>query len=68
LEQSKLTPVAPKEALLELVPQAIEGWDKAAIGQTLRLLGKLVEQIPCYRLHLSPQVEQLPAVIAGGIR
>ncbi|GAB4444055.1 MAG: hypothetical protein Fur0044_40410 [Anaerolineae bacterium] len=67
LDQSELVEVSPKEALLQLVPQAIEGWDKAAIGQTLRLLGKLVEQAPCYQLKLSPQVEQLPALIAGGM-
>jgi hypothetical protein len=65
--QSELVEISPKEAVLQLMPQAIEGWDKAAIGQTLRLLGKLVEQAPCYQLRLSPQVEQLPALIAGGM-
>lgn len=68
LAQSELEEVAPKEAILQLVPQAIEGWDKAAIGQTLQLLGKLVEQVPCYRLKLSPQVEQLPGLIAAGMK
>jgi hypothetical protein len=67
LTQSELIQVSAKEAILQLVPQAIEGWDKAAIGQTLHLLGRLVEQVPCYRLRLSPQVEQLPGVIAGGM-
>jgi hypothetical protein len=68
LAQSELVEVSPKEALLQLVPQAIEGWDKAAIGQTLHLLGKLVEQVPCYQLKLSPRVEQLPALIAAGLK
>ncbi|GIK40940.1 MAG: hypothetical protein BroJett011_47730 [Chloroflexota bacterium] len=67
LGQSELVEVSPREAVLQLMPQAIEGWDKAAIGQTLHLLGKLVEQAPCYQLRLSPQVEQLPALIAGGM-
>ncbi|MCK6625118.1 MAG: hypothetical protein L6R45_08065 [Anaerolineae bacterium] len=67
LSQSELVEISPKEALLQLVPQAIEGWDKAAIGQTLHLLGKLVEQVPCYELKLSSQVEQLPGLIAGGM-
>jgi hypothetical protein len=67
LAHSELVEVSPKEAILQLVPQAIEGWDRAAIGQTLHLLGKLVEQVPCYQLKLSPHVEQLPALIAGGI-
>jgi hypothetical protein len=52
---------------LQLVPQAIEGWDKAAVGQTLLLLGKLVERVPCYQLKLSPQMDQLPALIARGM-
>lgn len=67
LAQSELVEVSPKEAILQLVPQAIEGWDKSAIGQTLHLLGKLVEQVPCYQLKLSPQVEQLPMLIAEGM-
>ncbi len=67
LSRSELVEVNPKEALLQLVPQAIEGWDKATIGQTLHHLGKLVEQVPCYKLLLSPQVEQLPALIAAGM-
>ncbi|MBI1878570.1 MAG: hypothetical protein HYR94_10140 [Chloroflexi bacterium] len=67
LAHSELVEVSSKEAVLQLVPQAIEGWDKAAIGQTLHLLGKLVEQVPCYQLKLSSHVEQLPVLIAGGI-
>jgi hypothetical protein len=67
LEQSELAALPPKEALLQLLPQAIEGWDKAAIGQNLRLLRQLVEQTPGYILKLSPQVEQLPGLIAGGM-
>jgi hypothetical protein len=67
LTQSELIEVSPTKAVLQLMPQAIEGWDKAAIGQTLHLLGQLVEQVPCYRLRLSPQVEQLPDLIAGGM-
>ncbi len=68
LPVSALEEVTPKEALLELVPQAIDGWDRTAIGQTLHLLGKLVEQVPCYRLKLSPQVAQLPDLIAAGMK
>jgi hypothetical protein len=67
LAQSELVQISPKEAILQLMPQTIEGWDKAMIAQTLALLGQLVEQAPCYRLRLSPGVEQLPPLIAGGI-
>lgn len=68
LAHSELAPVPPTEAVLQLMPQAIEGWDKTAIGQNLQLLGKLVEQVPCYGLKLSPHVEQLPALIESGLR
>lgn len=67
LERSELVEVVAKEALLRLMPQAIEGWDKEAIGQHMQLLGRLVEQVPCYTLRLSPAVEQLPQLIAGGM-
>jgi hypothetical protein len=68
LAQSELIEVTGKEALLALLPQAVEGWDKSVIGQTMHLLAKLVEQAPCYQLKLSPYVEQLPSLIAGGIK
>jgi hypothetical protein len=67
LAHSELVEVSPKEAILQLVPQASEGWDKAAVGQTLHLLGNLVERVPCYQLKLSPQMDQLPVLIARGM-
>jgi hypothetical protein len=67
LEQSELATVAPTEALLQLMPQGIEGWDKAVIGVNLALLRQLVEQVPCYTLRLSPHVEQLPGLIVEGM-
>lgn len=67
LTESELIPVPPRQAMLQLLPQAIEGWDKALMAQNLQLLGKLVEQAPCYLLRLSPQVEQLPGLIGQGV-
>lgn len=67
LAHSELVEIAPKEALLHLIPQAIEGWDKTTIGQSLQLLSRLVEQVPCYRLRLSPHVAELPALIETGM-
>lgn len=67
LAKSELVPVDSKQALLALMPQAIEGWDKAMIGPSLQFIGRLVEQAPCYTLRLSPQVAQLPGLIAGGL-
>jgi len=67
LERSELIEVAPTQAVLQLMPQAIEGWDKAAIAQNMQLLSKLVAQAPCYILRLSPYVEQLPELIMSGL-
>jgi hypothetical protein len=67
LTQSELVKLEPKEALLALMPQGVEGWDKAVIGPAMQVLSKLVEQAPCYRLRLSPFVEQLPGVIEQGM-
>ncbi|MCB9099923.1 MAG: hypothetical protein H6632_10310 [Anaerolineales bacterium] len=68
LNQSELVPVPPTKAALELVPQAIEGWDKATVPPSLHLVRTLVEQAPCFILRLSPQVEQLAGVISRGMR
>jgi hypothetical protein len=68
LIHSELVDITPREAVLKLMPQAIEGWDKAAIGQNLQLLSRLVEQVPCYVLRLSPRVEALPALIEAGMK
>lgn len=67
LTQSELVEVSPTEAALRIVPQAIEGWDKATVPASLRVVRSLVEQAPCYLLRLSPQVEQLPEVIGRGM-
>lgn len=67
LRQSELIEIEPKSALLQLIPQAIEGWDKEAVSQNLQLLRYLVEQAPCYDLRLSPHVEELPAILADGM-
>jgi hypothetical protein len=67
LSASELVKVPPAQAILQLIPQAIEGWDKTAIAQNLALLRRLVEQVPCYQLRLSPQVEALPDLLAQGL-
>ncbi len=67
LAESALEEISPKMAVLSLLPQAIEGWDSAAIQQTLHLLTRLVAQAPCYVLNLSPRVAQLPGLIAGAL-
>jgi hypothetical protein len=67
LTTSELVRVSPTEAVLQLLPQAIEGWDKQAIAQNLNLIRQLVEQAPCYRLRLSPDVNALPNLIATGM-
>lgn len=67
LSQSELVPLLAKEAFLNLMPQAVEGWDQEMVSPSLRLLNQLVSQVPCYRLRLSPHVAQLPQLISEGM-
>jgi hypothetical protein len=54
----------PAEALTELLPHAIEQWDRALIPAHLKLLNQLVQTIPAYRLHLGPETGTIPALLA----
>jgi hypothetical protein len=67
LDRSDLTRLTPTAAMLQLIPQAVEGWDKASIQEHMQLLGVLVEQVPCYNLRLAPAVMQLPTLLANGM-
>jgi hypothetical protein len=67
LNHSELAELPSKEALLQLMPQGVEGWDKQTIAQSLQVLSRLVAQVPCYLLRLSPQMEPLPGIIAAGM-
>jgi hypothetical protein len=53
--------------MLQLIPQAVEGWDRVTIEKHMQLLGVLVEQVPCYDLRLAPDVMQLPTLLANGM-
>ena len=68
LARSELVQLSATEAVLNLMPQAVEGWDKALISPTLQLLERLAGQVPCYTLRLAPQVEQLPGLIANAMK
>lgn len=67
LSRSELVEVAPKDALLALMPQGVEGWDREMVGPTMQVLNRLVEQARCYRLRLSPHVHRLPGLIAAAL-
>lgn len=67
LTRSELIPIAAAQAVLQLLPQAVEGWDRAAISGHLSLLTRLAESVPCYQLLLSPDVTQLPGLILQGM-
>ncbi len=68
LKRSELVSLTAAEGVLQLLPQAVEGWDRAAIGHHLSLLTRLAESAPCYRLLLSPRVGELPELILQGMR
>lgn len=65
LPASRVEPVAANEALLALLPNSIEHWDREYIAPHLALLRSLVQQAPAYRLLLAPDVPALPALIAS---
>jgi len=67
LKHSELVEISAKAAILHLMPQGVEGWDKETIQHSLNMLGTLANQSPCYVLRLSPQVEQLPQLIHAGM-
>lgn len=57
----------PAEALRLILPHAIEQWDRAMIAAHLRLLNRLVQAAPAYRLRLARDTASLPAAIAAGL-
>lgn len=65
LHTSYLEPVSSRQALITIMPQSIENWDRPLVGQHLDILGRLVEVAPAYRLCLAPDVEALPVLLSG---
>ena len=65
IESSRVEPMAAPEALLALVPNSIERWDREYIVPHLALLQALVQQAPAYRLLLAPNIAALPALIGS---
>ena len=59
--------LAPPDALRQILPHAIEQWDRAAIPAHLALLNQLIQATPAYRLRLAPNTDTLPAIIASAI-
>ncbi|MEO7839359.1 MAG: hypothetical protein ABIU06_08420 [Anaerolineales bacterium] len=55
-----LEALSAPDALLRLLPNAVEQWDRAMIPQHLLVLRKLVEHAPAYLLHLGPEVLDIP--------
>ncbi len=64
-DEHHLEPIPPPAALARLMPHAIEQWDKAMIPRHLTALRKLVEAAPTYILHLSPNVQAIPTILAS---
>jgi hypothetical protein len=54
----------PAEALRQLLPHAIEQWDRAMIPAHLQLLNHLVQSAPAFRLRLGPDTSTLPELLA----
>jgi hypothetical protein len=65
LAASRAEPLSARDALLALVSNSIERWDRTMIAPHLASLQALVQQAPAYRLLLAPDVPALPALIAS---
>ncbi len=59
--------IAPPEALRRLLPHAVEQWDREMIAEHLRVLRLLVESAPAFVLRLGPDVNVIPALLAGAL-
>lgn len=65
LQASQAERLPARDALLALLPNSIERWDRDLIARHLAVLQALVQQAPAYRLLLAPDVESIPRVVAG---
>lgn len=63
LKASQVEPLSARDALLALLPNSIERWDRDYIAFHLAILQALVHQAPAYRLLLAPDVPALPDLI-----
>lgn len=61
--QSELRPLPRAVALAHLLEESVDRWDEAALAGHLALLERLAGQAAIYRLHLAPDVEQLPQLL-----
>jgi hypothetical protein len=60
-------PLAAPDALRQILPHAIEQWDRAMIHAHFALLNQLVQTTPAYRLHLAPDTAALPTLLAAAL-
>ncbi|MGB1250822.1 MAG: hypothetical protein ACPG8W_09440 [Candidatus Promineifilaceae bacterium] len=58
-----LTPIGGASALRQLLPHAVEQWDRTLIPAHLRILRQLIESAPAYTLHLGPDVLTIPETL-----
>lgn len=55
------------DALRRLVPHAIEQWDREMVPRHLRLLRRVIDLAPAYKLRLGPDVSSIPALLASAL-
>jgi hypothetical protein len=60
----RLEPISTIDTLRQLLPHAVEQWDKAMMPAHLAVLRQLVEAAPGYVLHLGPDVLAIPEALA----
>jgi len=60
---SWLEPISKKQALEDLLPQALLVYDREVGKQEFQTLSQLVQQVECYRLHFGRDVLDVPNLI-----
>ena len=63
--EHKLRPLNKLETLQQLLPHAVEPWDKAMVPSHLAVLKELAEHAEAFHLHLGPDVSAIPNLIAS---
>ena len=66
--EHKLEKISQPDALRQLLPHAVEQWDRAMIPRHLSILRQLTDAAPAYIMRLGPDVLAIPDAIAESLQ
>jgi hypothetical protein len=62
-QETAVSPHSPALCLAQLMEESMDRWDGATFMDHMNILQKISQQAAAYRLHLSPNLSQLSAII-----